>query len=132
MPPFAAADLDAKRPVFGSKHFFNRLLIDDARGSSIAHFLKKISWGFSRARRCALWRAIPSRGQQTQRPRTVEEDAKADESRVSVLRFPASFLLPALFLLALLLGLAVLIGCGRGLAVIALVFLRVTLLGIAV
>ncbi len=26
LPPFAAADLDAKRPVFGSKHFFNRLL----------------------------------------------------------------------------------------------------------
>ncbi len=26
MPAFAAADLDAKRPVFGSKHFFNRLL----------------------------------------------------------------------------------------------------------
>ncbi len=24
MPPFAAADLDAKRPVFGSKHFFRR------------------------------------------------------------------------------------------------------------
>ncbi len=24
LPPFAAADLDAKRPVFGSKHFFRR------------------------------------------------------------------------------------------------------------
>ncbi len=29
LPPFAAADLDAKRPVFGSKHFFNRLLDAD-------------------------------------------------------------------------------------------------------